>query len=88
MNVSRWHRNTSLLALSLSIDSAIRNKEESTSRNPGKLRTSGLGSSKWSVAELSPRQRRQPTHELAPSESASASGGFRTTHAQSGLPSA
>jgi hypothetical protein len=82
MNISRWHRDTSLLALSLSIDSALRSKEELPSKISEKLRSYRLGSNTRTIVGLSLRSRGNAFKELAPAESANASRGFHTSHEQ------
>lgn len=86
MTISRWNRNTYLLVLSLSIDGALRSSGESISENPSKLRTNGFDSNNRYVVGLLPLRRRKRAQERVLPASANASGGFRTTHAQSGSP--
>ena len=87
MSISRRHRDTYLLALGLSIDSALRNNE-STSKGAAKLRTCALSSNKRAVVRVSPADVIDAFQNLPSSESANASCGFHTIHAQSGLPAA
>jgi hypothetical protein len=67
MNISRWHRDTSLLALSLSIDCALRSKEESLSKISDKLQSCcRLGSNNRTIVGLSPRQPRKRIQGASP----------------------
>ena len=62
MDISRWHRNTSLLALSLSIDSAFRGDDgphESKAQTIRKDRVRGQGSRNKAMLGLSGRLRRK-----------------------------
>lgn len=65
MNISRWHRDTSLLALSLSIDNALRSKQESPSKGSNNYR-SHLGSNNPTIVELQLRQPRERIQEVSP----------------------
>ena len=86
MSISRWHRNTYLLALSLSLDAAFGNGEESTSNNANRLRA-GARRSTLAIAEPLPRETRRRVGKI-PDDSPNTSGGFHKTHAQSGSPAA
>jgi hypothetical protein len=88
MNITHWHRDTSLLALSLSIDSALSSKEEYSSETSDKSRSRHLGSNSRTIVEYRSASRASAFKESAPSEPANPSHGFRRSHAQSGLPAA
>jgi hypothetical protein len=87
MTISRWNRDTCLLALSLSIDGVLRNREGSAG-NSDILQTGDPGSNTMSVVGVLPGRPRRRIQKLGRLESISASSGFHTTHAQSGLPAA
>ena len=81
MDISSWHRETSLLALSLSIDSALRDDKDLNHPKSGTRKRTVLGrhSSVQPARGLSPHPTRKRVRRTRHAAFASASGGSRRT---------
>jgi hypothetical protein len=66
MDISRWHRDTSLLVLSLSIDNALRSKDESSSDISKKHGGRRLRPNNRMIVELSQHEPRERIQAVNP----------------------